>query len=185
MARESAQSWRDAAYATFVDRGLRAIRIEALARDLGATKGSFYWHFGNRGELVSAVMARWEREETDRIIELADVAGSPRKRLETLYRVVGSRAHTAGGESTLYTEAADEGVDAVVERVSQRRIAYIAGILAELGVEAEEAELRATVALAGAVGLRQLTVGGWRSTAKPDALIETMLAAALGGLPPS
>jgi len=181
MARETAESWRDAAYATFIDSGLRAIRVEAIARGLGATKGSFYWHFANRGELIGAVIARWEREETDRIIELADAAGSPRERLETLYRVVGSRSLSAGGESTLYTEAADEGVSHVVERVSQRRVDYITAILVELGVNRAMAESRAIVALAGAIGLQQLSVGGWHPSMQADDLVETMLGASLAG----
>ncbi len=181
MARETAESWTDAAYATFVDGGLRAIRVEAIARRLGATKGSFYWHFASRRDLVGAVMVRWEREQTDRIIELAGAAGSPQERLETLYRVVSQRTLKPGGESTLYTEAAEEGVTEVVARVSRRRIDYIVGILTELGLDPKVAELRATVALAGAIGLQQLSVGGWHPTASANDLTEAMLAASLGG----
>ena len=62
-----------------------------MARDLGATKGSFYWHFADRAQLVAAVMARWEVEETDSFIEEADAEPDPRARLETLFGSVSRR----------------------------------------------------------------------------------------------
>ncbi len=38
------------------------MRVERLARDLGVTKGSFYWHFTDRSELLEALIAEWEAE---------------------------------------------------------------------------------------------------------------------------
>ena len=38
--------------------------MEGLARRLGATKGSFYWHFTNRDALIEASLAAWEAGET-------------------------------------------------------------------------------------------------------------------------
>ena len=60
MASFSADDWVDAAYRRFNEGGLAAVRVEAVARDLGATKGSFYWHFTDRGALVDDVLTRWE-----------------------------------------------------------------------------------------------------------------------------
>ena len=84
MASFTADDWIDAAYRRFNDAGLSAVRVEAIARDLGATKGSFYWHFADRGALVDAVMARWEQTETDRVIELVERADDPEERLRVL-----------------------------------------------------------------------------------------------------
>lgn len=38
------------------------MRVEPLARALGVTKGSFYWHFADRGELLEALLVEWEEE---------------------------------------------------------------------------------------------------------------------------
>ena len=42
---------------------MEAVRVEVLARDLGVSKGSFYWHFRDRGDLLDKLLASWEEEE--------------------------------------------------------------------------------------------------------------------------
>ncbi len=63
------RDWVDAAIEIMVDSSVEHVRIESLARDLGVSKGSFYWHFRNRDELLSAVLDRWLNEAT---IEITD-----------------------------------------------------------------------------------------------------------------
>lgn len=156
--RADPETWVNAAYARFETDGLAGIRIEAIARDLGATKGSFYWHFADRKALVDAVMHRWESEETERYIDGAELSDDPRVRIATLFDLVGRRR--ARGEDRLYLEAEPEGVADVVERVTGRRVRYIADALVRAGVEEAEAHNRALVALASTLGLAQLTRGG-------------------------
>jgi AcrR family transcriptional regulator len=153
----TALDWLDAAYTRFAEAGLSAVRVEALARDLGATKGSFYWHYSDRQALIDAVMIRWERTETDALIDVASAGGSPRERLALLYRAVGETAERRRGESRLYVEAAAERVREVVARVSQKRVDYIASILEADGMRPEEARRRGIISLATAIGLEQLT----------------------------
>lgn len=38
------------------------MRVERLARDLKVTKGSFYWHFKDREELLELLLREWELE---------------------------------------------------------------------------------------------------------------------------
>ena len=42
--------------------GVEAVRVEKLARNLYVTKGSFYWHFRDREELLEALLREWEGE---------------------------------------------------------------------------------------------------------------------------
>src|SRR5215469_9908618 len=56
--------WITAALASIADGGLAAVGVEPLAARLGATKGSFYWHFKNRDALLEAAIGRWEKETT-------------------------------------------------------------------------------------------------------------------------
>jgi AcrR family transcriptional regulator len=156
--RRSAGDWVDVAYARFRDEGFDGLRVEALARDLGATKGSFYWHFADRAALVTAVMERWEREETDTFIEEADQAPDPRTRLRVLFNAVGRRSMP--GEHRLYADAVAEGVGLVVKRVTARRVGYVAAALVELGFTRDEARRRAVASVAIVLGLEQLRRGG-------------------------
>src|SRR5689334_11922394 len=57
----TAEDWADAALDALATGGLEAVAVEALARRLKVTKGSFYWHFGNRDELIKAALEAWER----------------------------------------------------------------------------------------------------------------------------
>lgn len=156
--RRTPADWVDAAYARFHDEGLPGIRVEAVARDLGSTKGSFYWHFADRAALVAAVMERWEQDETESFIVVADRAPDPRTRLEVLFTAVARRR--APGEQRLYADAVGEGVGDVVERITDRRVSYVAAALMELGVAPDEARRRGLTAVALVLGLEQLTRGG-------------------------
>ncbi|HEY3866891.1 MAG TPA: TetR/AcrR family transcriptional regulator [Actinocrinis sp.] len=60
--------------------GLRAVAVEPLAERLGATKGSFYWHFRDRNALLEAAVAHWERTATDDRLKQFDAISDPRAR---------------------------------------------------------------------------------------------------------
>jgi AcrR family transcriptional regulator len=156
--RLSAEAWVDAAYTRFREEGLGGVRVEAIARDLATTKGSFYWHFTDRRALVDAVMARWEYEETDRFIAEADAADGPCERLGVLFSAIGQRR--IPGEDSLYLDAEREGVQALVADVTERRVGYVTAALAELGIPSGEARRRALISVAAVLGLEQLVRGG-------------------------
>jgi len=58
-------NWLRAAEHRLAENGIESVRVEVLARDLGVSKGSFYWHFRERGELLDKLLARWEDAEID------------------------------------------------------------------------------------------------------------------------
>src|SRR5436309_819503 len=61
-ARLSKDDWLKAARLALLKRGPDAVRVEPLARDLGVTKGSFYWHFSDRADLLESLLREWEEE---------------------------------------------------------------------------------------------------------------------------
>ena len=48
--------WLEVALQVLLDAGVDAISISGLARDLGVTRGAFYWHFETRDALLSALL---------------------------------------------------------------------------------------------------------------------------------
>ena len=54
--------WLRAARLALLRGGVEAVRVEKLARDLHVTKGSFYWHFRDREELLEILLREWEAE---------------------------------------------------------------------------------------------------------------------------
>jgi len=55
--------WLDAAFQAAIKGGFGAVRVLTLADALGVTRGSFYWHFADHAELVSALIDRWYQRE--------------------------------------------------------------------------------------------------------------------------
>jgi AcrR family transcriptional regulator len=178
MARLAREDWVGAAYARFRDGGISAVSVEAVARDLGATKGSFYWHFADRGALFDEVLARWEDLETERLIDLVEQVEDPSERLAKLLEVIAHRTTERSGERTLFADAAALGITEVVARATERRVAYTARLLEAAGIERTDARRRAVIVVAAVVGYQQLVAGGWdpAGEAEPRALIETLFA---------
>jgi AcrR family transcriptional regulator len=146
--------WVDAALRALAVGGLGSLSVERLATELGATKGSFYWHFKNRSALVDAALAEWERRDTDQLIERASEIDDPRERLRWLFRVVFSDAGGVGVDSALLADAEDPAVAAALERVATKRLSYIEAQYKRLGVKA--ASDRAVLTYTAFVGLTQL-----------------------------
>src|SRR5687768_630541 len=78
------ENWEDAALTAIATHGLRSLSIPDLARSLGVTKGSFYWHFRGIQELIDAALHRWEEMDRAALEELRAIA-EPRARLTALF----------------------------------------------------------------------------------------------------
>ena len=68
--------WLLAALELFIAEGIEAVRITRLADVLGVTRGSFYWHFTNRDDLIESLVTYWRDKNTSVIIEAVNSATS-------------------------------------------------------------------------------------------------------------
>src|SRR5690242_1895778 len=80
----TAADWAEAALQLIAEAGLGALTIDTLAARLGVTKGSFYWHFKGRSELLAAALERWERRATGEAIAGLSAVTDPRHRLRLM-----------------------------------------------------------------------------------------------------
>lgn len=55
----SSSDWVAAARRFLIDKGINAVKVEPIARTLGVTPGSFYWHFKNRPALYDELLRNW------------------------------------------------------------------------------------------------------------------------------
>ena len=146
--------WVDAALRVLAVGGLGSLSVERLATELGATKGSFYWHFTNRSALIDAALAEWERRDTDQLIDRASEIDDPRERLRWLFRVVFRDAGGVGIDTALLADADDPAVAAALARVATKRLSYIEAQYKQMGTKA--AAHRAVLTYTAFVGLAQL-----------------------------
>ena len=156
--RLSAQDWARAALKAIADGGLAAVGIEPLARSLGVTKGSFYAHYRNRDELISAALTEWARGHgAEGLVEFAAIPDPARRLRELLTAVVQSVQPLAPSvHLSLLGDRNDPRVRDVVSRVNQARLDLLTRTYRELGLPPDRAASRARVAYAAILGLSHL-----------------------------
>lgn len=176
--RLSAEDWEDAALRLIADQGVGALAVEALARQLGVTKGSFYWHFRTREALLQAALERWEQYGEREVISQIEAMPDPRARLPELFRRVAHEIAPRRVYAALLKALDHPQVVPVMARVSQRRMEFLTTIYREAGLPPPEALNRARLTYAAYVGFLQLnfTLGLPRiSHEEFDAYVEHMI----------
>ena len=66
--KQSKKSWLDAALQALASGGIDQVRVESLAKKLGVTKGSFYWHFKDREQFLDELLNFWAEQSTQVVI---------------------------------------------------------------------------------------------------------------------
>jgi AcrR family transcriptional regulator len=155
--RLSRQAWVQAALNAIAEGGLAAVAVAPLAKQLGATKGSFYWHFANRETLVKAALADWEQSHTAAVIaEIEAASDDPLQQLRLLFRRVTALAARDRIELALLATADHRTVQPVLDRVTGRRIEFTAQLFRRLGFSRAQAKRRALLAYSAYLGHAQL-----------------------------
>jgi AcrR family transcriptional regulator len=154
--RLSAADWEHQALEMIAEQGVRAFAVEPLARRMGITKGSFYWHFPNREALLDQALAIWEKHDARNLNASLGAIEDPRDRLKSFFRRVGRERLTHQVFSALCTATDHPQVEPVLERVGNRRMEHIARAFEELGMPAPEAENRARLTYSVYLGFLQL-----------------------------
>jgi AcrR family transcriptional regulator len=134
------RTWTLAGLGLLATGGVAAVRIEVLARTLGVTKGSFYWHFSDRKALLEAILAEWHESTTTSVVEkLWGRPSNARVKLKRLWQICfsgrtdnpGGRLETAIRQWALH----DVEIARVVAKTDQERLAFIRDTYADLGVD--------------------------------------------------
>lgn len=175
----SREDWARAALDVIAEGGAAAITIEGLAKKLKATRGSFYWHFQARDELIEAALELWEKQSTTDALPALEVIGDPAKRLRALLHAV-YEAPVDAAELMLSTAGDDPVVAPAFARVTKRRMDALRRIFTELGMGPAEADDRAWLAYAFYIGHHQLRKNPDIAARKP-ARIGRMAALLTGG----
>ncbi|HEX6132730.1 MAG TPA: helix-turn-helix domain-containing protein [Longimicrobiales bacterium] len=142
--------WIDAAARAMSGGGVEAVRVEALARGLGVTKGSFYWHFEDRPALLTALLARWE-EAARSALSAASSQPRPEQRIGSLFRQL---SRPTGGLTDAEVRAWARRERSVAERVAElerQRVVFLKEQLGEMGASAMDAHRRAEAGYLAAI----------------------------------
>lgn len=156
--RLSARDWEQAALELIAEQGVGALAVEALARRLGVTKGSFYWHFRNREALLHAALERWEEHDEAEVLAKIEPIRDPRERLRELFHRVAREVQSHRIYAALLKALDHPVVLPLMTRVSQRRMQFLTDAYLQTAMPPLEALNRARLAYAAFVGFLQLNL---------------------------
>ncbi len=143
-----AEAWVEAAFDALAEGGIDAVRVEPLAKRLGVTRGSFYWHFKDRDALHQAMLKSWRERATYQLLNRIERASEPaEQRLRRLLALPYSSPRSARGAAIelairLWSRR-DRNAAKAVRHIDRVRLEYFAKLLQEHGRAPEEAQRRA------------------------------------------
>jgi len=152
----SREAWVKAATNLIAQDGVQAVAVEPLALALGVTKGSFYWHFRNRDELIHAALEAWEQDQSADVVTRYAGIEDPRRRLRVLLFAAFEDVENGRFFAALAVSSEDPRVQPYLRRASERRLAFGVEAFQALGLAEEEARQRALLAYAAYAGYFQL-----------------------------
>lgn len=174
----SKTDWLCAGFRGLTEHGPSAVKAEPLARALNTTKGSFYWHFPDVPAFHTTMLDHWEQHAFTNIIEALESEPSVPVRLRKLGQIAANAAPAeyggAGVEPAIraWARAAPE-VAAVVQRVDEKRLGYLADALSEIGLTNPDF---ARIIYATLIGLEDLSSRDDQANAGPmGTLIDLIL----------
>lgn len=173
--------WISGAIEVLVDHGVDAVRVDVLARQLGVTRGSFYWHFKDRDDLLGNMLNSWRDAATEQIIKRFDKQhANPRGLIKELLSLPfrGESAKRAASIELAIRGWArrDPMARQAVDEVDERRISYHSQVFSALGFSIAEARARAFVMYAYEVAESVLSnQGSDAQKAERRALVEQLI----------
>ncbi|NVK36178.1 MAG: TetR/AcrR family transcriptional regulator [Rhodobacteraceae bacterium] len=144
--RGSRNFWLDAAYEAFVGKGIEAVKIANLAKELKIARTSFYWHFKDRNALLDALWELWSQRTTVPLLRAIEAESD--SAAHAMLNVIGCFVGADGFDSQM--EFAIRGwalADPVIlDRLRQEdemRLEALASLFRQLGKGELEADVRA------------------------------------------
>lgn len=142
------ETWIEAATGVLVDQGIDHVRVDLLAQHLGVTRGSFYWHFKDREDLLRRVLQAWRETATENLTQRLESAhADPLAQLrDVLSLPFRGRAAARAARIELAIRAwarRDQMARFAVDEADASRIGYIAQLFSALGYPVLEARSRA------------------------------------------
>jgi AcrR family transcriptional regulator len=146
------QDWLTVGIQTLIEKGIEAVRVDPLAKLLNVTRGSFYWHFKNRDDLLEEILREWEARNTQSIIErIEGLNSSPIAKLLSLLEI-------AAEDDNLLEKAVrvwsvnDARAAVVIARVDEQRLDYLQNLFLQLGFSEIDSKVRAQIAYSVRLG---------------------------------
>ncbi len=140
----SAKDWLDQGLKVLAKSGFTALKAEPLAKAMGVSRGSFYWHFADIGAFHAAILKHWREVAAEQIIADVEAAAANDNPLPLLLRrVFGERLKL---ENAVRGWARfDPLARSAVQAIDRRRLGYVESLLRAAGLSPDVARARAQI----------------------------------------
>ena len=158
-------AWIAGSLGIVAQEGIGGLRVESLAKHLGVTKGSFYWHFKDRRDLIDAVLDDWRNSRIRDIRKQTSTEpGKERATLRHTLDIYAAARNRKGIsiEATIRLWARQDAKGlAVVEEVDAERLACTRRLFLALGLVPAEAAARSALLYAYVFGFSMMQCGSF------------------------
>ncbi len=160
QSRLSRADWLSAAIELLIDEGIDAVRITRLADNLSVSRGSFYWHFKDRDDLLAGLMGFWREKNTAAVVKAVEGAPSLEEGILALFDAWTDPEHFDPRLDLAVRDWArrSEDVRAALEQADADRVRAIARLYSQFGFEGTAAFIRARVIYFAQVGYYALGI---------------------------
>jgi len=140
--------WIKAATEVLVDKSIDAVRVDVLAKGMKVTRGSFYWHFQDRDDLLRQLLKTWRDAATEQIISRFERSGADPEALVSELAALPFRGQAAVNSASIELAIRawarrDDMARQVVDEVDAKRLSYVSQCFVALGFSFQEAGMRA------------------------------------------
>jgi len=139
----SRQVWLQRALELLSREGESRLRIDAICKALGVTKGSFYWHFKSRGDFIQSMLEYWAEIYNKRVARTAEERGGKAlHRLRYVFDLVLKENLSKYDVAFDAWAAREPGIAGLVQKVYKLRRDYVGSLFRELGFRGIDLETR-------------------------------------------
>ncbi len=158
--RLSRGDWIAAARAALVADGVAGVKVDRLTTRVGVTRGSFYWHFKSRAELLDALLEEWRQANVEPFLRVLDAPAEPALRLKRFFAIwLKDRAFDPALDSAMRDWGrTSKKVARLVREADATRTDVLRRIFAAMGYPEPEAEVRARVTYYHQIGYYALGI---------------------------
>jgi AcrR family transcriptional regulator len=177
--RLTVEDWLQAGYTLLAEQGVRALKVESLCRQMGVTRGSFYWHFEDMNSYRTALVESWNTIlERDRQSLAQQSELPPRERLTAMMTTLVSPQHWMLERAMREWARTDPVAAANVREADRLTLRSVTKAFCDFGFSLDDAKLRAQLTFAAGIGLLHLTGSAAQAqqAAPQERLLELMLA---------
>lgn len=181
----SRDAWLDAAATAVAEGGFDNVRVLTLAKRLGVTRGSFYWHFQDHAELVTSFLDRWRDRRLRELVHLQPIGKNLEMEVRRIVHMLLSEPARTTRRMRIELAVRDyarreQYAAKIVAEVDAARVAQTASLLQNVTGDAQKARDLALLFYVATIGAQVVLTAsheGEEAIVRMERLIAEILAA--------